>query len=398
MKKIVSLTLISSFVLAYEGCGINKKEALNALSQSIYVNVNNKFIKNEKITKGLTTFFSQEIENQSSQTSHVVLKNVKFINKHNQVCAEISKSDVENAAKQTLTYLKNFNIKQLPKDFTQKYKMANSLLSKIEFVESTLNISSKDIKILNNLQKQLNDILNKGDVVFVTNVSNPQIQISSKSNFYTSSEDILLPEGKYSYTIFADGYETQNGVFEVKKGKKIVIKKDLVSLADMNLLNDKISFFSNSSQINISYGYAYSSEDKWDKEKRIEVRYLKNLGIYKVGVGLLTGTPTKWTAADMNELELVASFRVQFPSEKLAISTLPIIPYFGFDTGGDFYDVIDNANNSKTVKLKDVSFIFRGVLGTNILFTKQFGINIQYAHDVAEKNDNVVSGGFIFGF
>ena len=43
MKKLVMLSIITSFALSYEGCGIDKKEALNNLSSAIYVNINNKF-------------------------------------------------------------------------------------------------------------------------------------------------------------------------------------------------------------------------------------------------------------------------------------------------------------------------------------------------------------------
>ena len=68
MKKILSLVAIASLSFGYEGCGINKKEALNALSQSIYVNVNNKFQKKEKLTIG---FFDRIISKKVKNVTYI---------------------------------------------------------------------------------------------------------------------------------------------------------------------------------------------------------------------------------------------------------------------------------------------------------------------------------------
>ena len=53
MKKILISAVAVASLFAYEGCGIDKKSALNALSQSIYVNVNTKFQKKEELQSGM---------------------------------------------------------------------------------------------------------------------------------------------------------------------------------------------------------------------------------------------------------------------------------------------------------------------------------------------------------
>ena len=69
MKKLIMLSIITSFALSYEGCGVDKKEALNNLSSSIYVSVSNKFKKEEKLSIGFLTTFDKNIESESSSVN-----------------------------------------------------------------------------------------------------------------------------------------------------------------------------------------------------------------------------------------------------------------------------------------------------------------------------------------
>jgi hypothetical protein len=124
MKKIVFFSvLISTFAFSYEGCGVTKNEALDSLSKSIYVSVKNNLNKKESYSENMfAKFFSKKVDVSSSQKSSVIIKNAKFSNKNGQVCASVSKKDVENSAKQILKEIKTFKIDSLPTVFEEKEK------------------------------------------------------------------------------------------------------------------------------------------------------------------------------------------------------------------------------------------------------------------------------------
>jgi hypothetical protein len=399
MKKLLLLSSVAIFALAYEGCGTDKKEALDTLSKSIYVSVDNQFSKDEEVQKGLLSYFSSSIKNSSTQTSNVTLKNVKFVNKNNQVCAEISKKEVQKSAKQTLLELKNSNLNELPSDFEAKQKMINSLLGKIAFVKAVSNLNDSDIQTLNKLEKQLKDLTTKGEVTFSLNIPYAEIKISGQDKTFSPSTPITLPAGHYSYKIMAENYESATGEFDIKAGQKETISKTLTSIATMKKVTEKSNYFTKSTELDINYGYAFngSYDPEWDSEKRIEVKMFKNYGIYKLGWGLSTGTKTRWTAKDINELEVLLAARIQFPElfdTTFHIGTLSLIPYAGIEGGWDFYKFIDKS----THKTEDISTIVRGALGTTILIHKQFGFNVEYKHGFMDKKDDILSAGIVMDF
>lgn len=399
MKKILSLVAIASLSLGYEGCGIDKKEALNALSQSIYVKVNNQFTKNEEVHKGFLDYFSKSVTNTTSQSSNLTLKNIKYINKNGEVCAIVDKKDVISSAKQTLTYLQSFNINNLPQTFKEKQKTIKDILSKISFVKALLQLKKQDIKKLNTLEKQLKDLANKGAVVFNLNIPYAEITISGQDKIFTPSDTILLPAGKYSYKISAKGYEDKTGDFIISPEKEITINTTLTSLKELKSAKEKSEYFIKATELDISYGYAITADHnpEWDAQKRIEVRQFKNYGIYKLGVGILAGTDTHWRASDMDELEFVLAARVQFPElfdTQFHIASVAFLPYVGVEGGWDVYKFIDDDRHSSD----DITTIVRGTLGTTILIHKQFGFNIQYAHDFMEKKDHILSAGIVMDF
>ena len=232
MKKLLLATALAGLVFGYEGCGANKQEALNNLAQSIYVEVSNNFQKESTYSKNsLFDFFSKSVKAKSSQSSKVVLKNVKFIKKGNLICAEIDKQNLLESAIAAKKELLNFNISALPKDFKLKYNLAKSLKNKIFFVKAVLGdkLTDKELKKLNYLQKQLDDILNQSEVVFDVNIPNAKITISGSDKQITPSKPVILTPGSYSYEIKVAGKCPVSGSFEVKKGE---IKNIKVNLGD----------------------------------------------------------------------------------------------------------------------------------------------------------------------
>jgi len=399
MKKVVLLSSVLLFGFSYEGCGIDKKEALNSLSQSIYVSVDNQFSKDEEVKKGLLSYFSSSIKNTTTQTSSVTLKNVKFTTKNHKVCAFISKQDVLQSAKQALLELKSIKIEDLPSDFKEKQKEIKSLIGKIAFVKAVLNLNEEELTKLNNLEKQLKDLANKGEVIFNLNIPYAKIKISGQDKTFYPSTPIILPAGHYSYKITAENYEPFTGSFDIKKGEEVNIKVKLISKIVMKKVKEKSNYFMKSTELDINYGYAFngSADPEWDSEKRIEVKLFKNFGIYKLGYGISTGTKTKWRAKDINELELLLTARVQFPElldTTFHLGKVSVLPYFGIEGGVDLYKFIDE----DTHKTEDISTITRGTIGSTFLIHKQFGFNIEYKHGFMDKKDNIISAGLVMDF
>ena len=464
MKKLLSLVAIASLSIGYEGCGIDKKEALNALSQSIYVNVNNKFQKKEKLT---LESFDKEIENETTQTSNLTLKNVKYINKNGEVCAIVDKKDVESSAKEDLKFLLNYDINKLPQNFKEKEKTISKLIAKINFVKAILKLNDDNIVKLNNLEKQLKDLADVGEIIFNTNIPNATIKIAGINKEFKPSTPILLPAGEYSYTISAPNKcpitgkfvvkakesftinkdlgnypvitftsnqknvnvrlngnkvslntpttlkkcnskavwsmafedQVESGEIELEAGLKKTINQDFTPRLVMKKLKEKVKYYTHSKEVTINYGYAITNDDKdeWDSEKRIEVRQFNNYGIYKLGFGILAGTKTKWTAKEMNELEIAISARIQLPEiadYTFHIYKMPVIPYIGVEGGWDIYKFIDKKNYD----IDDITSIIRGTAGITFLLHKQFGFNIEYSHDFMEKRDHIFSAGLVMDF
>lgn len=226
MKKIViSSLLVSTFALAYEGCGTTKSDALDSLSKSIYVSVKSKLDKKESFSENMfSSFFNKKIDTSSSQTSSVILKNVTFSNKNGEICANVSPKNVQSSAKVVLEGLKEFKISSLPKTFKEKQKIIKSTLNKIAFVKAVLKLSPTDLNMLNIKESALNKKASLGAVVFATNL-NAKINISNYNKTILPSQEIELPEGTYSYKISATNKCPIEGQFTVKKGKLITIDK-----------------------------------------------------------------------------------------------------------------------------------------------------------------------------
>ena len=471
MNKILILPLIVTIGFTYEGCGLTKKEALNNLSQSIYVNISNKFKKQEKLTLGNFEEYQKKIENESQQTTDLTLKNVKYYKKNNQWCANVNKQEITIVAKEDLKYLLNFKIDKLPKNFQQKEQQVTKILSKISFVKAILdNLTDYQIKKLTNLEKILNDLSNTSEVIFNTNIPNATIKISGISKNFKPSTSILLPSGKYSYTISAPNRCPKTGTFVAEKKKSILIdeklktypiitftsnqsninlmvngkyyklnspitikqckgdivwsmkfenqiengkikleeglnkkiNQDFISLLELEKLKNKITYYTNSEEVTINYGYSFNKhKPQWDNEKRLEIRKFNNYGIYKLGFGVLMGTQSEWKLNKMNEIEIGISGRIQISEiadKVFHIYKIPILPYFGVEGGWDMYQFGKEINKNNNYDFNKITSIFRGTIGITFLLHKQFGINVEYSKDLLEKRDNIISAGLILDF
>ena len=228
MKKILTLTAVTIFGFAYEGCGVNKKEALNNLSSTIYVNINSKFHKEQKLKVGFfDDSYKETINNEVTQTSVLTLKNVKYVKKNNQICAIISKDDVKKSAEADLLFLESLNIDNLPDDFNAKQKEIEKILPKISFVKAVLKLDKNRLKKLNKLETELKNFTHKGVVTFSLNIPNAKIKIAGQNGVFTPSTPILLPADNYSYKIEAEGKCPIEGSFKIEAKKIITISKNL---------------------------------------------------------------------------------------------------------------------------------------------------------------------------
>ena len=403
MRKILLATTIASLIFAYEGCGENKKEALNNLAQSIYVTVSSNFQKEVTYSKNnFFDFFSKNIKTQTSQSSSITLKNVDFVKKNGLICAEVSPQNLIKSAITAKKEVLNFNMEDLPQDFELKMKQAKKLINKITFVEAVLGdkLTPYEIRKLNNLQKNLNNLLNKSEIVFDVNIPSVKISISGVDKNIYPSKPLILTAGTYSYELNYYG-ETKNGTVTLKPGMKKVIKVDFLTKKERESLNNSKSLYEKASGLEISYGYGISDNKKWDKEKRITARMFKNYGIYQLGVGLTAGTQEKFNAKAMNEAELFGSFRIQLPefdNTPLRVGSFLFVPYVGVDGGWDLYEFFRAGLDERYWRGSNITTIVRGNIGFNIMLHKQLGVDFKYSHDFMEKTDNILSAGLIMQF
>lgn len=477
MKKslLLSLTLVS-LSLGYEGCGVDKNEALDSLSKCVYVSVQNKFSKEEQISEnGFVSLFSKDVKQASSQTSHVEFKNVTFTTKENLICANVTENDVQESAKKTLSELFRFEEESLPSLYADKINAIDNLLNKLSFVKAVLTLSQEEDKKLIHLRNTLLNLKAKGVVVFHANLTDAAIKITGIDRSFTASSQIPLTDGKYAYVATANNMCPAKGTFEVKKGEitkeevelkgypKIALQSNLksdeltikldgktvlldekqtlhkcegeipwsmsyadqkkdgtidlepgmdesfyrtfVSQADLKKINKRLQYFTKSKELIVNFGYATASEgSEFEDEKRIEINYFKNSGIYKYGYSTAIGTKDHMYASDINEIEFLFDLRVQLTKiaeKNILIGSLPLIPYFGLQAGFDIHNpiraLLDN-DDSTDFSIDSIYTIIRGVVGINLLIHEQLGLNINYAHDFAEKEDRIVNVGLTFGF
>lgn len=350
----------------------------------------------------------------------------------------------------------------LPTTIIDKQKAINLNLEKIEFVKAVLTLNTKDLNTLNTLKQTLEDKALYGSVIFNTNLDaeirisslksdirasqavelkegkytyiisakhkcpvegkfeikrgelttiNKDVanypKITLKSNMPSSElkislngKNMVLNQAKTIEKCSGDivwsvEYDNQkkDGLISLEPNLEKIVEAEFISTADYKKIKEKVDYFTNSKEININFGYSINSEEDSPSIKRAEISYFKNSGIYKFGTTLAIGTPNEFIANDINTIEVLADFRVQFHEifdKTISISTVPMIPYVGVSAGVDLYDI--------TSTDKETKYLFRGVLGFNILLNKQFGLNFNYERDFADKTDNVFNAGIVLAF
>ena len=462
MKKILLVIFLVILANAYEGCGENKKEALNNLAESIYVKVSNNFQKEVSYSKNkFFEVFSKDIKTKSSQSSDVVLKNVIFTKKDKLICASITESNLLKTAKATKKELINFDINNLPADFVLKQKKAKELKSKISFVRAVLGseLNPYEIRKLDKLEKQLDNILNKSEVIFDVNIPNAQITLSGIKYKIHPSEPILLEPGSYSYTVKVAGKCPVNGNFEIKKGKIKHIKANLGDYPQITIranvnaiarINGKSVPLNKPYVINKCNGAAvYVATYEGDKEsgsvnlepnlkkeidtdfltrtqkralKDMQTAYNKAKGIV-LSYGYAVSNNKEWDSEKRISLRYFQNYGIYQIGSSLVTGTqdrftaksmneLEILFNFKLqlsEFNGNIlriksflfvpYVGIDGGWDiykfADGGSLADNSNIIRGNVGFNIVFHKQLGINFEYAKGFKDKEDNVFSIGLI---
>lgn len=193
-------------------------------------------------------------------------------------------------------------------------------------------------------------------------------------------------------------YEDQkkSGSFDLSPGASEDISESFLSQEDEKNIIDMIGVYSSSNEININYGYASTDNNEWDDEKRIEFRYFKNNEAYKYGLGLNLGAQKSWSGSNIHEVELTLNGRVQLTDKidgtLLHLGNSALIPYIGASAGFDLNPYMDSEVPEEFV------YMFRLEAGTNLLFTKRLGLNLNFSYDLGEKEDYIVSMGLVFGF
>lgn len=74
----------------------------------------------------------------------------------------------------------------------------------------------------------------KGTVEFVVDPAGAKLSLNNKDDTWPTPVRLRdLDEGKYTYTLTAPGHETEKGKFTFKRGKNLLIARDLISSAGM---------------------------------------------------------------------------------------------------------------------------------------------------------------------
>jgi hypothetical protein len=259
----------------------------------------------------------------------------------------------------------------------------------------------------------------KGKLVSIDKEAGDYPQITFKSNLSANEIKVTL-DGKPMVLdqaktiqqcngdiVWSMEYDTQkkDGIITLEPNLKEIIEQEFISTTNLKKVKAKADYFTKSTEININFGYSVDSNDSTDSLKRFEISYLHNKGIFKWGYTLAVASPEKFIANDINTVELLVDFRVQFPElldTNVRISTLPVIPYLGVSGGIDVYNVIkdatDNGMANAEWNFSDSPLMLRGVIGFDILFHKQFGINFNYQRDFLDKEDNIFNAGIVLAF
>lgn len=245
VKNLISIILISllllypsfakeeNIVLEANGQGITESQAisnaLDILSQQIFVSVKSQITSNEKL---INDSFSNEIENNSTLSSNGYFQNISVYNKKKykkngfEVTVGLTKESISSTIDYLFLQLKEDQIYNLPKSkLREQLDISNFLFSLISYAKIN-NITFKNQK--NNLANyivKLNKVLSSDSVIkFILSPDNKDALITIEKTTYKPYENIYLGKGKYFYEIKAKGYKNEQGSIDLDKGDNTEIE------------------------------------------------------------------------------------------------------------------------------------------------------------------------------
>lgn len=167
------------------------------------------------------------------------------------------------------------------------------------------------------------------------------------------------------------------------------ININFISKKELQIIKSKVSAFTKSKEIVISYGHTNSDTKQYDNVDQLNIKYLQNNEIFQYGGSIVLGKQDKWKLNDINSIELLGSFRIrltELPSGKplTIFNTIAILPYIGIDAGWDINELLSNSGNN------NIYGVSRWLMGMSFIVHKQIEINLEFQQDFGSKDDDVL--------
>lgn len=161
MKLILSLILLTSSMYAYEGCGIDKNEALSSLSRNIKTRISTNFTQNTKVSQDDTV--ENKISSYLSTSANLTLVNINYTtNEKNEKCAHIEHDDQTKNTKKLLNKALTYQEYDLPEDINKKIQKLETYLNDIDELNYLIPVFLEDTdekqKELNKKEKLFQDL------------------------------------------------------------------------------------------------------------------------------------------------------------------------------------------------------------------------------------------------
>jgi len=159
----------SLYAVEYEGCSVDKKDALVTLSGNIRSTINNSFTSSTKTVqksgKEESSAIEQKISSYINTATNLSLVNIKYRNKKKLVCAYVNKKDQVENTKKLLAKALLYDEKNLPNDIDTKVKKLDEWIKDIVqlnyLIPVFLDNVTKEQAILNKKEKIFRDLYNE---------------------------------------------------------------------------------------------------------------------------------------------------------------------------------------------------------------------------------------------
>jgi len=244
-------------------------------------------------------------------------------------------------------------------------------------------------------QKEDIEFLGYPSISFSSNKNDAQAFLDGKKVSLDQNVEIPKCSGTINWSIKYND-QKEEGSYALSPGFHESVSEDFLSSQDKQNVVKIMEKYTKSDEINLNYAYASASNEFWDKTKRIELRYFKNLSTYKYGFGVNLGTQDSWSLENLTEIELTINGRIQiadlFNGKLLHIGNLPLVPFVGASLGVEVNPYLDDNMPD------EFYYIFRVEGGSTLLFTKDLGINMNLSYDLSNKEDFIISLGLVFSF